>query len=329
MQVSRFETSDLAEVQSYAQRVYDPRFTAVGTVDSFHMSHCRVDHGYWSSDAVRFEFGGVGIVGHPYGMVSVCRLRAGRVRHTTKRDSLFLQTGDVFVAADAVDAYTREWSEADFTMFRLPVETLVRAAHDGHAASGNTHLAFLSRRPVTRAAARRFVQVAGFAERHLAEVDANTDGPVRAAVGQLLAATVLTTFPNTLVREPWALQPRADVSVTVDLAVEFVACNADLPIRASDIAAHVMVSERALQMAFREHLSTSPAEYLRRYRLARVHEELARATPGDGSAVTRVAARWTFTGSSRFVAHYRRIYGESPSETLRRDPHPPTRLLPP
>ena len=122
---------------------------------------------------------------------------------------------------------------------------------------------------------------------------------VRAAVGKLLAATVLETFPNSLTPESSSRRPRSDVSTTVGLALDFIARNADLPIRATDIADHAMVATRA-----------------------RVHEELAAATTGDGTAVTQVATRWTFTESSRFAAHYRRVYGELPSQTLRRRPRP-------
>ena len=110
------------------------------------------------------------------------------------------------------------------------------------------------------------------------------------------------------------------MSSTVALALDFVARNADLPITCADLAAHASVSRRALEMAFREHLATSPAAYLRRYRLTRVHEELVAAEPGDGTSVTEVAARWGFTQSSRFAAYYRRVYHEQPSRTLRSVP---------
>ena len=319
MHLSTLETSNVDEVQAYAQSLYDVSFTAVGRSDSFHMRHHRTDHGSWTSDVLRFESGGFGISGEPYGIVSVCRLRAGRLLLTAGRDRLVLQKGDVFIMSDAGDAFTAEFSEADCAMVRLPVETLSRAADPVRATSG-ARFAILGRRPATTAAARRLTRVTGFAERHLADADPASDELVRAAVGHLLAATVLATFPNSLVPESATFRPRTDVSTTVALALDFVARNADLPIRSTDIAAHVMVTERALQMAFASHLSMSPTEYLRRYRLARVHEELAGATPGDGTVVTRVAARWMFTESSRFVDHYRRVFDELPSQTLRREP---------
>lgn len=104
------------------------------------------------------------------------------------------------------------------------------------------------------------------------------------------------------------------------LALDFVARNADLSITSADVAAHASASRRVLEMAFREHLATSTAAYVRRFRLARIREELAAAEPVDGPSVSDVAARRGFTRSSRFAAHYRDVYGEQPGRTLRRPP---------
>ena len=319
MNFSTFATSDLDEVQAGARRLYDSRCTTLGSSDPFHMTVQHTDHDGWTRDGVRFDAGGLSMAGHPHGMVSVCRLRAGEVLLTRRRDSLLLQKGDVFVMADAVNTFTTDWSGADCSMLRLPVEALEEAADPMRAGSG-APFAFLSSRPLTTGAGRRFARVTSFADRHLTESGTATNRVMRDAVRHLLAASVLTTFPTSLVPGSSTLPPRTDVPTTVALAVDFVARNADLPIRLADIAPHALVSERALQLAFRNHLATSPVEYLRRYRLARVHEELAGAVPGDGTSVTQVAARWTFTESSRFVAHYRRMYDEQTSTTLPPDP---------
>lgn len=86
-------------------------------------------------------------------------------------------------------------------------------------------------------------------------------------------------------------------------------------LRLSRGAAHVTV--RAVQLAFRRHLDTTPMAYLRRVRL----ETLPPATPGchpdDGTTVTAVAARWGFASPSQFAGRYRRTYGQLPSHTLR------------
>jgi AraC-like DNA-binding protein len=58
--------------------------------------------------------------------------------------------------------------------------------------------------------------------------------------------------------------------------------------------------------------------HLRNRRLERAHEELTDVLPSDGVTVTDIAERWGFTHLSSFATLYRKRWGESPSETLRR-----------
>ena len=81
------------------------------------------------------------------------------------------------------------------------------------------------------------------------------------------------------------------------------------------MAEAVGVSVRSLQEAFRTHLDTTPMAHLRAVRMSRVHAELLAG--GDGTTVTDVALRWGVTHAGRFAQEYRRMYGRSPSETLR------------
>jgi AraC-like DNA-binding protein len=87
------------------------------------------------------------------------------------------------------------------------------------------------------------------------------------------------------------------------------------PLGTPDIAESVGVSTRALQAGFRARLGTTPMAYLRRARLARVHDMLM-----DGSAhsVAEAAHRWGVTHLGRLSGDYRAAFGESPSETLAR-----------
>ena len=88
--------------------------------------------------------------------------------------------------------------------------------------------------------------------------------------------------------------------------------------RVEDIAAASHVTARALQLAFRRHLDTTPMAYVRRVRLQRLHQELRHADPADGATVTAAAARWGFQQMGRLSAQYRDLFGESPRDTLRR-----------
>jgi AraC family ethanolamine operon transcriptional activator len=75
-------------------------------------------------------------------------------------------------------------------------------------------------------------------------------------------------------------------------------------------------SERTLHEAFREHLGTTPKAYVKTLRLNAAHHDLlngaARAT------VTDVALDWGFLHFGWFSQDYRRLFGETPSQTLQR-----------
>nr|WP_255426335.1 AraC family transcriptional regulator [Pseudonocardia sp. C8] len=98
--------------------------------------------------------------------------------------------------------------------------------------------------------------------------------------------------------------------------MDYVEANADRPLSVPQLARHVGVSARSLQVTFSRHLGMSPSEYVRDVRLARVHADLLAADPADTS-VTEKATAWGFVHLSRFSEQYRRKYGELPSQTLR------------
>jgi len=100
--------------------------------------------------------------------------------------------------------------------------------------------------------------------------------------------------------------------------LDFIEANLREPITMKDIARHVKMSVRAIQQGFRAELGTTPMAYLRDRRLERAREELLDAIPSDGVTVTHIAEHWGFTHLSNFAALYRKRWGESPSQTLRR-----------
>jgi AraC-like DNA-binding protein len=133
---------------------------------------------------------------------------------------------------------------------------------------------------------------------------------------RLLAATALAVFPNNAAAEPMLADGRDARPATVRRAVSFIEANADRDITVCDIAAAALVTSRAVQLAFRRHLGTTPMAYLRRVRLDHAHRQLLTADP-ERDSVTTVAYRWGFASPSRFAADYRKAYGVSPSHTLR------------
>lgn len=117
-----------------------------------------------------------------------------------------------------------------------------------------------------------------------------------------------TTFRNALAQDP---QTRA-APATVRRALSFIEEHAHLPITIDDIAEAVHISTRGLQYAFRRALDSTPAEQLRRARLAGARGELL---AGTNDTIAVVARRWGFAHPSRFSAAYREEYGMLPADT--------------
>ncbi|MDN4522391.1 helix-turn-helix transcriptional regulator [Mycolicibacterium austroafricanum] len=99
-------------------------------------------------------------------------------------------------------------------------------------------------------------------------------------------------------------------------ALDFIHENAQYDITIRDIAAAADVTPRAIQYAFREHMATTPLEYLRRVRLERAHQELKSADPAYDT-VTSIAGRCGFSHPGRFSSAYKEVFGTEPSRTLR------------
>jgi AraC-like DNA-binding protein len=74
-------------------------------------------------------------------------------------------------------------------------------------------------------------------------------------------------------------------------------------------------SERRVRDAFYDCYDTSPIAYLRLLALREVRSALT-DSPAYRDAVTRAATDFGFSHLSRFAAHYRAVFGETPSETI-------------
>jgi len=106
-------------------------------------------------------------------------------------------------------------------------------------------------------------------------------------------------------------------SRAVRMALELIESHPEHEHTTAGLARTTGVSMRALQRGFQRDLDTSPMAHLRTVRLRRVRDALRAAEPGQVT-VTGVAARWGFTHPGHFAHEYRRLFGERPSQTLRR-----------
>jgi AraC-like DNA-binding protein len=100
-------------------------------------------------------------------------------------------------------------------------------------------------------------------------------------------------------------------------AVEMMESRPGEPWTTGRLAGEVHLSVRALQEGFRRDHDMPPMTYLRGVRLRRAREELASSHPRT-TTVRAVATRLGILHLSRFAAAYREEFGESATETLRR-----------
>jgi transcriptional regulator GlxA family with amidase domain len=99
-------------------------------------------------------------------------------------------------------------------------------------------------------------------------------------------------------------------------AIDYIEAHLDQPITVADLVKATGVAGRTLFMHFRGFKGVSPMRYLRDARLRDARQALLRA---DAEAnVTEIAMRAGFTHMGRFAMAYRRRFGESPSQTLKR-----------
>ena len=84
-----------------------------------------------------------------------------------------------------------------------------------------------------------------------------------------------------------------------------------------DLTRAADVSERTLRNVFLEYYGLPPRRFLTIQRLHRVRATLQEAAP-EIARVTAVAAQFGFWHFGRFASEYRRLFGESPSHTLKR-----------
>ncbi|TDD81857.1 AraC family transcriptional regulator [Actinomadura darangshiensis] len=97
----------------------------------------------------------------------------------------------------------------------------------------------------------------------------------------------------------------------------WVETNHHRPIGVTDIAAAVGLGVRQLQVICQEQWGVTPTQLLRGVRLDHARAALTVAQPGPRT-VTDIARAAGYLHMSRFAAHYRQRFGETPRQTLKR-----------
>lgn len=307
-----FETSDVADAERILSRAYGTvRIDDHGRGGSMRLaqdslsSSARLDH-------VRFSMC-FDATGAPPDALPIGHLRSGMLRNVSDGSERSHRPGDVFLAVQ--HPYTARVENMDLEVAVLdPV--LVGHIADSAPTRSQQPIRFTGYEPVSRRAADTWKSTYDYVSQ-LARTQpgALSQRLTADSAARLLAAVALAAFPNNALLDPTIEDRRDAHPATLRRAITFVDEHAHEGISLADIAAAAHVTIRAVQLAFRRHLDTTPSEYLRRVRLDHAHRDLLAADPAHDS-VTAVAYRWGFASSSRFAAYYRQAYGLPPGRTL-------------
>jgi AraC family ethanolamine operon transcriptional activator len=108
--------------------------------------------------------------------------------------------------------------------------------------------------------------------------------------------------------------PRAQI---IRRSMDFVDQHEGEYLSVEQLADAACVSERTLRDAFQNYFGLSPVRYLNRRTLHQVRSALKAADPSI-ETVTKIAAQFGVWQLGRFARDYRDLFGELPSESLRR-----------
>lgn len=241
-------------------------------------------------------------------------LTSGRLRQDSTGGDRHYQPGDVFFAGPPGHAYAATVHDADMLLTVIDPELTgqVTAPAPGRAPAP---VQFTGDHAVSPAAARQWTATAAYLRGLLTCPEAIVAPLVAASAARLLVAATLAAFPNDAVTEPGTQDLHDGTTATLRRAVAFIDEHAHEDITLADIAIAARVTTRAVQLAFRRHLDTTPTSYLRRVRLDHAHQQLQAADP-ESDSVTAISYQWGFASPSRFAAYYRCAYGILPSHTL-------------
>ncbi len=131
-------------------------------------------------------------------------------------------------------------------------------------------------------------------------------------ISRRLLSVLASSDPVVPLPPPSRMRDRA-----VSRAVEYIEENVAEPINLRDLCLITGASERTIRYGFLERYGVSPKAYLQAFRFNGVRRGLRRADPAS-TKVIDLANYWGFWHMGKFAADYRKLFGELPSETMKR-----------
>ena len=131
---------------------------------------------------------------------------------------------------------------------------------------------------------------------------------------QLASQALLQLVTNAA--QPAAAPSYAHRRKVVEQVKRYLAEHPDAPLSIPELCERVHVSRRTLQYSFESMLGISPLQFLRSARLNQVRRALCE--PQQTSPIASIAAERGFWHPGQFARDYKALFGENPSETVKR-----------
>jgi AraC-like DNA-binding protein len=246
----------------------------------------------------------------PMDKILLCRVLKGAIEdHLPGHQPEMFTTGEA-AAIGAVEGapYTGFVHRATFTGISIDRSLLNEVAAGSR---GGEPVQLLSSAPISADACQHLVDVIDHVRHTVINAPSAQEPFLAGSVARYLAATVLTTFPNTAVTEPTIDDHHDSAPVLLRRAIAFIDDNAHVDISPADIASAANTTPHALLRTFRQHRSCTPMDYVRRVRLHHAHLELVASDP-EATSVTEIAHKWGFHQMGLFMRRYVQAYGGEP-----------------
>ena len=188
-------------------------------------------------------------------------------------------------------------------------EVLLRAVErEGRA----LNLALLEQAPRLTVELQRLDQVRYLLER---VVTHSADG-LNSRLQQDLASTALLALLSEDNLTTQTTPSYAHRKQVVDKVKAYIASSPNTPVSMTELCELTHVSRRTLQYSFESILGISPLKFLRTTRLNQVRRALSDPLHNTPIAVT--AANWGFWHPGQFAREYKALFGENPSQTVKK-----------
>ncbi len=167
----------------------------------------------------------------------------------------------------------------------------------------------------------QFLWQAAIKQEHTAAETANTHQQVNFAplvlqkLEQAFLACLIEGLPSNY-SEEILYQTDGAFARHVHKARTFIESHLDEEIKLGDIATATGVCSRLLQKAFSYHCGCSPMRFVTLARLHQVRQQLTQAS--TNTKIVDVMMQYQFTQGGKFAKEYHQLFGEKPSETLKR-----------